>query len=195
LEDMTFGQIEDLFAELDEEEISALLEDTFTLRDPGSAHEMGVRALRFSRFLHVEDAEIVELHRTTLGEVGGIVNMLIENVAAPVWYVEISGIMEPRGPPVVSPEGAMRVCSGIRMAWEAKPGGKLLGHQPRGPCMLRLRDGSIVPYPTPMPTRLHTVTATPGGPPIPIMPTVDPSAPTPQLTQTPTDTPVPTATP
>ena len=51
LEDMTLDQIEDLFAEMTEEEISALLEDMITLQDPGSAHEVGVRALRFSRQL------------------------------------------------------------------------------------------------------------------------------------------------
>jgi hypothetical protein len=192
---MTFEQIEDLFAELTEERLPALLEDVLTLRDPDSAYEVTLRALRFSRFLHVEDAAIADMRRTTLGEVRDTVNMPFEDPRAPVWYIEVSGITEPGGAPVVSPEGAKEVCSGIRTVWEARRGGRPLSHQLRGPCMLRLRDGSIVPYPTLMPTRLHTVTATPGGPPIPVIPTRDPSAPTPPPTLTPTGTPVPTATP
>jgi len=188
-EEMTEDQIVEALEELPDEQLTALLVDLMTLRDPNSVEEIRRRALRLWWFYGVRDAKIGEVRRTTLGEVRDLVNMPIDDPQAPVWYIVLSGMTEGRGPPVETPWGfGSSVFTGVQIVWEAKQGGRPLGHQFAGRMLIRLEDGSLVPYSTRIPGELPAPTAPPGGPPIPVVPTADLRGPTPIPTPTPTAT-------
>jgi len=170
--------------EMTDEQIADLL----TLRDPSSVEELKQRVLRLAPGYGVQNAKVVEVRRTTLGEVSNVVNIPIEDPQAPVWDIILSGIVESRGPPIQTPRGfGQGVFTGLQIVWEAKEGGRPLGSQPYGPMLIRLQDGSLVPYTTPVLMGLPTPTPPPpGGPSMPVEPAGGSSR---------TATPTPTATP
>ena len=162
--------------------------DLSTLRDPDSVEELKHRVLRLAPGYGVQNAKVVEVRRTTLGEVRNLVNIPIEDPGAPVWHIILSGTVEDRGPPIETPRGfGQAVYPGLQIVWEAKEGGRPLGSQLYGSMLVRLQDGSVLPYATSVPMEVPTPTPPPpGGPSMPVEPAGGSSG---------TATPTPTATP